>query len=51
LSDAPFPGTKADWHKRDLYEFQVGGRPCEVAAPEKAAPGRPWIWRAREAAI
>jgi len=28
-------------------EFMFEGRACKLVQPEKAAPGRPWIWRAR----
>lgn len=31
----------------EIEEFQVDGRVCRVALPDKAARGRPWIWRAR----
>ncbi|MCK4294422.1 MAG: prolyl oligopeptidase family serine peptidase [Planctomycetes bacterium] len=42
-----FPGSKSDWNGYDRYDFEVDGRKCCVVAPKVAAPGRPWIWRAR----
>jgi len=42
-----FPGSKSDWQGYDKYDFKVDGRKCIVVAPRVAAPGRPWIWRAR----
>ena len=27
--------------------FELAGRKCQVAKPEKALPGKPWIWRCR----
>ncbi|MHC4744765.1 MAG: GDSL-type esterase/lipase family protein, partial [Planctomycetota bacterium] len=44
---ATFPGSKSDWHGFDKYDFETGGRKCCVVVPKVAAPGRPWIWRAR----
>ena len=44
---SPFPGTKTDWFGYDKYDFEVDGRACCVTAPGNAAPGKPWIWRAR----
>ncbi len=45
--DCAFPGERGSWHGYALHEFAVGGRDCKVVCPEKAAPGNPWIWRAR----
>lgn len=39
--------TVADFHGFALHEFTFNGRACKVAAPEQAAEGRPWAWRAR----
>ncbi len=41
---APFPGAKSQWHGFARYDFQVDGKPVLVVAPNKAAPGRPWVW-------
>ena len=38
-----FPGKKVKWHKYVMYKDK-GNR---VVVPEKAAEGKPWIWRAR----
>ncbi len=43
-------GGKAELPALDSYakdEFQFEGRRCIVSKPNKAAPGRPWIWRCR----
>ena len=47
--DAPsdWPGEATDWHGFARYDFEVDERPCRVIVPENAAPGRPWVWRAR----
>ncbi|MCD6303935.1 MAG: prolyl oligopeptidase family serine peptidase [Planctomycetes bacterium] len=42
-----FPGKKGKWHGFECYYFTVDGRRCRVVVPAEAAPGRPWIWRAR----
>jgi len=44
---ATFPGKKSAWHGFDRYEFMHDGRKCYVVTPERAAEGKPWIWRAR----
>lgn len=31
----------------ECAEFKIGVRECKVVKPKMAAPGRPWIWRAR----
>ncbi|MBN2310360.1 MAG: prolyl oligopeptidase family serine peptidase [Candidatus Hydrogenedentes bacterium] len=47
-ADAPaFPGEQSDWYGYARFEFELDGRQCYVVAPKEAAPGRPWIWRAR----
>ena len=47
LEDA-FPGNQTKWHEYPLFDFELeDGTPCKVAAPHRAASGRPWIWRAR----
>jgi len=44
-ADAPvFPGKPTSWHGFDRYDFQVDGKPVLVVAPDKAAPGLPWVW-------
>lgn len=42
-----FSGKQSMWHSFVRYDFKVDGRACIVVAPEKAAEGNPWIWRAR----
>jgi pimeloyl-ACP methyl ester carboxylesterase len=43
----PFPGAKSQWNGYDRYDFSCDARPCILVAPKTAAPGKPWIWRAR----
>ena len=47
VSSAEFPGAKSAWNGFDRYDFPIDGRKCWVVAPKQAAPGRPWVWRAR----
>ena len=42
-----FPGEKTAWHNFDRYDFKLGDADCRVVTPNTAAPGRPWVWRAR----
>lgn len=42
-----FPGTKGIWHGFERNDFAVDGRNVIVVVPKDAAPGKPWIWRAR----
>ena len=44
---ANFPGEKSAWHNFDRYDFKLGDADCRVVTPNTAAPGRPWVWRAR----
>lgn len=41
------PLVFSDWHGFRKYDFRLGDSACSVVAPEKAAAGNPWIWRAR----
>ena len=43
----PLPDTWENWHGYRLFHFRIDGVPCRLVVPEKAAPGKPWIWRAR----
>ncbi len=47
LVNASFPGEKSSWHGFTRYDFQLDRRNAHIIVPEKAAPGNPWIWRAR----
>lgn len=40
-----FPGRKSSWNGYDRYDFVCAGREAIVVVPQKAASGRPWIWR------
>jgi lysophospholipase L1-like esterase/pimeloyl-ACP methyl ester carboxylesterase len=44
---AQYPGKKSEWHGFARYDFQLDRRDCRMIVPDKAAPGKPWIWRAR----
>ena len=37
----------ADWHGFEKREFTVDGVAGYVVLPRVAAPGKPWLWRAR----
>lgn len=39
--------NKSDFYGYDRYDFVFDGRQCIIVMPEKLAPGRPWLWRAR----
>ena len=41
---APFPGVRSEWNGFARYDFEVAGKPVIVVAPDKPAPGRPWVW-------
>lgn len=41
---APFPGAVSDWNGFVRHDFEIGGQPVLVVAPQTAAPGRPWVW-------
>jgi len=47
LDAPPFAGEKSSFYSYDRYDFVYGGRASIVVAPKTAAPGKPWIWRAR----
>jgi len=45
--NAKYPGKKSEWHGLTRYDFQLDRRDCRIIVPDKAAPGKPWVWRAR----
>ncbi len=45
LQPKAFPGTPAKWQGHDKYDFKVDKLDATVVVPEKALPGRPWVWR------
>lgn len=47
LIPAQYPGKKSVWHGFTRYDFQIDRRQAHLIVPDKAAPGKPWIWRAR----
>jgi len=44
---AAFPGRQSEFHSFARYDFEFEGRRAIVVAPKRAAPGMPWVWRAR----
>lgn len=42
-----WPGKKSDWKGFDRFDFEVDGCTAHVVQPRNAAPGNPWVWRAR----
>jgi len=47
LIQAQYPGKPQDWHGFSKYDFQIDRRNARIVFPDKAAPGKPWVWRAR----
>ncbi len=47
LVAAQYPGVKSNWHGFTRYDFQLDRRDAFIVVPENAAPGKPWVWRAR----
>ncbi len=41
------PPASGEWHGFKIHKFSVKRASCQVVAPKKVAPGKPWIWRAR----
>lgn len=37
----------SDWKGFERYDFKFQGRKARLVLPQKALPGKPWIWRAR----
>jgi sialidase-1 len=40
-------GEVSQWNGFDRTDFKIGGRDAYVVSPKSAAPGNPWVWRAR----
>lgn len=47
LVQAQYPGKPTTWHGFTKYEFQIDRRNARIVVPDKPAPGKPWVWRAR----
>jgi hypothetical protein len=45
-AETAFPGKATDYHGFDRFDFVVDHCKAIVVAPKRAAPGKPWIWRA-----
>ena len=41
------PGEQSEWHGFARNDFTHNGRKCIRVSPKNAAPGAPWVWRAR----
>ena len=47
-TDEPsLPGATTDWLGFERRDFTCAQRACIVVSPARAAPSRPWVWRAR----
>ncbi|MFG0288664.1 MAG: GDSL-type esterase/lipase family protein [Rhodopirellula sp. JB044] len=42
-----WPGSKTSWNGFDRFDFEIDDRPAFIVCPRVAAPGNPWVWRAR----
>ncbi|WP_020472930.1 alpha/beta hydrolase family protein [Zavarzinella formosa] len=42
----PFGGKVSKWNGFAKHDFQVDRKDAIVVVPDKALPGRPWLWRA-----
>lgn len=40
-------GKPSSWHGFTQLDFQIDHRNARIVVPDKAAPGKPWVWRAR----
>lgn len=47
LQRAGITGTHTDYHGYDCCNFTFEGREAKIVVPKRAAPGHPWLWRAR----
>ena len=47
LAVTGWEGKSSNWEGFERFDFEVDGRPCYVVIPGEAAPGKPWVWRAR----
>ncbi len=43
----PLEGKRSEWRGYSRTDFELNGRQCFAVQPNKTAPGRPWVWRAR----
>lgn len=43
----PRPFTPSSFYGYSCAAFTMNGRDCKVVRPKWAAPGHPWVWRAR----
>ena len=41
------PTKQSDWNGYQRVDFNVDGRRAWLVKPQEAAPGKPWVWRAR----
>ena len=45
--ETKWPGKQSSWNGHTRFDFEFDGKACFVVAPDKPAPGAPWVWRAR----
>ena len=46
-TEAPWFDRQTKWHGYDQFHFRIDERPAYIVVPKQAAPGKPWVWRAR----
>ncbi len=46
-SVSTFPGKVGKWKGFTSHDFKLDGKGCKLVVPDKPAPARPWVWRAR----
>ena len=46
-SDTLIQGEPGNFHGYTMYSFEYKNRQCRIVAPQRAAEGNPWLWRAR----
>ena len=46
-NDGRWFDRKTTWNGYEQFHFKVAGRSAYIVTPKTAAPGKPWVWRAR----
>lgn len=47
IKQSDYPGKVGEWFGFESHDFVFDGRTAKLVLPKEAAPGKPWIWRAR----
>ncbi len=47
IEQEKIPAIHGNYYGYDCYDFAFEGRDARIAVPKRAAPGHPWLWRAR----